>query len=317
MDGSVDAPDEDKPIRVLVAECCHELAFVDLRAYLAICDKIDQNPIGNGTEAVKAIYKELDCRNPSKQLLALKLLETCMKNSSPQLTTLVAQKKMMNLMAEHATGKKNSGGWLARCIPQDPTTQREKSEVKELALVLVRTWAQAFGPRQTEVPLFSATYLKLQQAGVSFPELDPEDLNAYHAAPPPVIPQEAANHTAAAWPLDQPMGGVQGGPQQTVVMGNAVGAAAVPPELALPDLQDVEVQTNLLKEILGGLEPGADISQMDFVTELAGGVRSAQARIQDNAGQVNDEATLMQLVATVELIEGALEMLATLEAAAP
>lgn len=55
MDGSVDAPDEDKPIRVLVAECCHELAFVDLRAYLAICDKIDQNPIGNGTEAVKAM----------------------------------------------------------------------------------------------------------------------------------------------------------------------------------------------------------------------------------------------------------------------
>ena len=54
-------------------------------------------------------YKELDCRNPSKQLLALKLLETCMKNSSPQLATLVAQKKMMNLMAEHATGKKNSG----------------------------------------------------------------------------------------------------------------------------------------------------------------------------------------------------------------
>ena len=43
----------------------------------------------------------------------------------------------------------------------------------------------------------------------------------------------------------------------------------------------------------------------DFVTELAAGVRSALARIQDNAGQVNDEATLMQVRNAVPLLHSA------------
>ena len=45
----------------------------------------------------------------------------------------------------------------------------------------------------------------------------------------------------------------------------------------------------------------------DFVTELAGGVRSAQARIQDNAGQVNDEATLMQVRRAAPVFDSSLQ----------
>merc|ERR1711907_666938 len=173
----------DRPIKALVAAACQELHLVpDLAMHLAICDRISQNPYAHGEEAVKAIYKELDSRKPVVQFLALKLLETCMKNSGPEFYRLVAQKKLMKLMEEHASGKKNSG-FLSRFGNDDLDTQRKKEEVKELACILVKGWAEAFVELKNEMPLFMETYMKLQRDGVKFPQLIEEDRNYF--TPPP------------------------------------------------------------------------------------------------------------------------------------
>ena len=60
---------------------------------------------------------------------------------------------------------------------------------------------------------------------------------------------------------------------------------------------------------LHDLSPGRKLMCccQDFVTELAGGVRNAQARIQDNAGQVNDEATLMQVRSAAPVFDSSLQ----------
>jgi len=290
----------DRPIKALVADACQELHLVpDLAMHLAICDRISQNPYGHGEEAVKAIYKELDSRKPVVQYLALKLLETCMKNSGPEFYRLVAQKKMMKLMEEHANGKKNSG-FLSKFGSDDLDTQRKKEEVKELACVLVKGWAEAFIEIKDDVPLFMDTYLKLQRDGVKFPQLIEEDRNYF--TPPPVIPEDNSTHQPAV----------------QAVMGQAVGAPHTSPAPSgMPNLSEAIEQAKLLKEVLQTVEPGAEIAGMDFVVELADAVKRAQSGIQANAEAVNDEATLMAVIAAVDHIDQALNTLAELEACAP
>merc|ERR1711907_656260 len=257
----------DRPIKALVAAACQELHLVpDLAMHLAICDRISQNPYAHGEEAVKAIYKELDSRKP---------------------------------VEEHASGKKNSG-FLSRFGNDDLDTQRKKEEVKELACILVKGWAEAFVELKNEMPLFMETYMKLQRDGVKFPQLIEEDRNYF--TPPPVIPED---HTVPQ-PSQAVMGQAVGAPQQHSVS-----------QPGMPNLSEAIEQAKLLKEVLQSVEPGANISEMDFVVELADAVKQAQARIQAHAEAVNDEATLMAVIAAVDHIDQALGALATLEAAVP
>ena len=309
---------ENKPIKNLVADACQELHLVpDLAVHLAICDRIAQNPYGNGEAFVKQVCKELDNRKPVVQYLALKLLETLMKNSGPELHRLVANKKLMKLMGELASGKKNSG-FMSKFQSDDLDAERKKQEVQDMACVLVKGWAEAFITIQKEVPLFMETYIKLQRDGVRFPQLCEDDCN--YATPAPFIPEDTQVQGAAepySHPAAQPY-------SQPVVTGAAVGGAQPPPPPpapagagGMPVLSEAQESADLLKEILGTLEPGSQISEIDFVMEMAMNVRDAQARIQANAEAVNDEQTLMQVIAAVESIDGALDLLARLEAQAP
>merc|ERR1712167_6411 len=76
-----------------------------------------------------------------------------------------------------------------------------------------------------------------------------------------------------------------------------------------PDLQSAKEQAELLSEILSTIEPGADMSEMGFVHEVASSVRVGQLQIQEHAPHVADEAALTQLIATVEAIDAALKTL--------
>eukprot|EP00658_Telonema_sp_P-2_P078592 TRINITY_DN7395_c0_g1_i3.p1 TRINITY_DN7395_c0_g1~~TRINITY_DN7395_c0_g1_i3.p1 ORF type:complete len:246 (-),score=52.46 TRINITY_DN7395_c0_g1_i3:106-843(-) len=145
---------------------------------------------------------------------------------------------------------------------------------------------------------------RCQREGVRFPQLIGEDRN-YHT-PPPVIPDESPRNAS-----------VQDGPGPTTVIGNAVPAAAPAVSQGMPNLTEAKEQADLFKDVLQTLEPGANIQEMDFVLEMAAAVRQAQAGIQENAESVNDEPTLMRLIATVDSIDQALEVLSTFEAVAP
>jgi len=209
---------------------------------------------------------------------------------------LVAQKKLMKLMEEHANGKKNTG-FMSKFSSDDLDSQRKKEEVKELAMVLVKGWAEAFMPIKAEVPLFLDTYLKLQRDGTKFPDLIEEDRNYF--TPPPVIPDELPG-------------------QPTTVIATAVsqqepaGAQGV-----MPDLTEATEQAALLKEILQTVEPGSNVHDMDFVMEMVAAVRRAHGGIQANAEAVNDEATLMQVIRAVDVIDQAMELFSRLEASGP
>ena len=264
-------------IKHLVAECCNELLLTpDFGNMLEICDRVNNDHL-EGQQVVKAIYKHLDSNKPKAQFLALELLQSCVKNTQQHFRQHVAHQKLLTILRDHATGEKNDG-FMSIFQDDDLDTERSKTDVKELACVLIKSWAEAF----RDTPAFMSVFVELQQKGVHFPQLLAEDTN--YETPPPMIPVESEPHllTAAAQSAD------------------------------LPTARE---QAELLIEILGTVEPGTDTSELDFVHELASSVRAAQMAIQQAAAQVEDEAELMEVIATVEVIDAALHSLAALSEA--
>lgn len=119
----------------------------DWSANVEICDYVMR---GNDADVVKAIRRRMNVRNTHVAVLALTLLETCMKNCSQSFHELVAGKEFLGDMARLA---------------------KAKGEVGEKALMLIEAWADAFqveGP-----PKFKETYNTLRAQGVRAPPVHP------------------------------------------------------------------------------------------------------------------------------------------------
>merc|ERR1712166_1552828 len=277
-DGSHDEETTTPKIKHLVTECCNELLLTpDFGNMLEICDRVN-NDTSEGQEVVKAIYKYLDSNKPKAQFLALELLQSCVKNTGKHFLGHVAHHKMLKILRDHATGEKNVG-FMSIFQDDDFDTERHKRDVKELACVLIKSWAEAF----RDTPAFMSVFVELQQEGVHFPQLLAKDTN--YDTPPPMIPTEID-------PLPR----------------------ATPTHSA--GLRTARAQAELLIEIVGTIEPGTDTSELDFVQEIASSVRAAQIAIHESAERVEDEAELMEVIATIEVIDIALQSLEALAEAA-
>merc|ERR1712093_842217 len=251
--------EDERNLTQMIEEATQELQLgPDWAANIQICDRISQNPEINGQEATKALYKRLDSSKVAVQYLALKVAETCVKNCELSFHRLLGNnKKFMELMQDLASGEKNEG--FFKRIGSDLDTQRKKDQVKEQALVLIRSWGEGFISVQHEVPLFVETYQKMRMKGVHFPELNEEDRNIF--TPPASIPAEVPaypQHDPVS-PVSAAMGQLHDGPVHGAVVQGV--AAANPPGPqgpanagGIPDLDNVREQCTLFKEVCGAID---------------------------------------------------------------
>lgn len=168
----------------MVVNATQELQMgVDWAANVSISDRIAQD-----AKTIPAVITSLRARLSHKsthvQLLALRLLESCVKNSQDlAFPRAVATKEIMAALSALASGKKPRGrGGLfgIRCANSNLSNdmedaRREEQEVQELACILIRSWAEGFTAVENSVPLFSATYLELLKKGMGFPDLRSEE----------------------------------------------------------------------------------------------------------------------------------------------
>jgi len=155
---------------------------VDWTANTLISDQLQQHE--NPAVFVEAVRDRLRHKSKNVHWLALKLLETCIKNVGQdlRLPRAVATKPLMDALAALAENKRpRSGLFNFRCTnsnlsaPGFEEDQREEHDVNELARILIRSWAEGFEAVQAEVPLFSEVYLTLLRRGLGFPELTSEE----------------------------------------------------------------------------------------------------------------------------------------------
>eukprot|EP00741_Cyanophora_paradoxa_P019104 tig00021122_g18446.t1 len=123
----------------------------DWPANLEVTDLINGSEKGP-REAMKALRKKIRDRNPKVAVLALTLVETCMKNCGTRFHVQIADEEFMEELVKVATGRR--GG-----------------EAEEKALQLVRAWGEAFRERREDPVLgaFYRAYAEMRSRGITFP----------------------------------------------------------------------------------------------------------------------------------------------------
>ncbi|EJD55109.1 hypothetical protein AURDEDRAFT_50745 [Auricularia subglabra TFB-10046 SS5] len=144
-----------------VAKATSELlpgAQEDFAANLDICDQIRSKQIA-AKDAMRSLKKRVNHTNPNVQLLALSLIDACVKNGGDHFLVEIASREFMDNLAS---------------IIRVPTVNHE---VKTKVLRLIQNWAIAFEGKPT-LSYVPQLYKALKSEGFTFPPYDPVAANA-------------------------------------------------------------------------------------------------------------------------------------------
>nr|KAJ3420661.1 Vacuolar protein-sorting-associated protein 27 [Polyrhizophydium stewartii] len=125
----------------------------DIALNLEIADKIKGKEVPAKT-AIAALKRRINHKNPNVQLLALKLTDTCVKNSGHHFLQEVASREFVDNLIS-----------LARSLTGTNT------EVKQKAFALIQTWGIAFKSK-LDLGYMCEMYEVLKRDGAPFPPVD-------------------------------------------------------------------------------------------------------------------------------------------------
>ncbi|KAJ8387134.1 hypothetical protein AAFF_G00160740 [Aldrovandia affinis] len=262
------------PYTTPVGQCIEKatdgsLQSEDWTLNMEICDIINETEEGP-KDAIRAVKKRINGnRNYREVMLALTVLETCVKNCGHRFHVLVANRDFID-------------GVLVKII--SPKTN-PPTIVQDKVLALVQAWADAFrsSPDLTGVVHI---YEDLKRKGIEFPMADLDALSPIHTPQRGVPEEDPATHKykAAALPLPlQAPGAITANPEQIarlrseldVVRGNA------------------KVMSEMLTEMVPGQEEPSDL---ELLQELNRTCRAMQQRIVELISRVSNEEVTEELL---------------------
>ncbi|KAI9206897.1 uncharacterized protein BJ171DRAFT_566273 [Polychytrium aggregatum] len=131
----------------------------DISLFLEICDKIKAKEV-TAKDAIKALKKKINHKNPNVQLLALKLTDICVKNGGHHFLLEVASREFVDNLVSLTTAI---------------TTN---SEVRRKILALIQNWGITF---KSKPDLFyvGEVYQRMKREGYDFPNIDSADTASF------------------------------------------------------------------------------------------------------------------------------------------
>uniref|UniRef100_A0A452TF70 Target of myb1 like 2 membrane trafficking protein n=1 Tax=Ursus maritimus TaxID=29073 RepID=A0A452TF70_URSMA len=256
---------------------------------MEICDIINETEEGP-KDAIRALKKRLNGnRNYREVMLALTVLETCVKNCGHRFHILVANRDFIDSVLVKIISPKNN----------PPTIVQDK------VLALIQAWADAFrsSPDLTGVVHI---YEELKRKGVEFPMADLDALSPIHTpqrSVPEVDPaatmprsqsQQRTNTSSYSSPPPAPYSAPQA-PALSVtgpITANSEQIARLRSELDV-----VRGNTKVMSEMLTEMVPGQeDASDLELLQELNRTCRAMQQRIVELISRVSNEEVTEELL---------------------
>nr|XP_045363026.1 TOM1-like protein 2 isoform X1 [Camelus bactrianus] len=244
---------------------------------MEICDIINETEEGP-KDAIRALKKRLNGnRNYREVMLALTVLETCVKNCGHRFHVLVANRDFIDSVLVKTISPKNN----------PPTIVQDK------VLALIQAWADAFrsSPDLTGVV---HTYEELKRKGVEFPTADLDALSPIHT-PQRSVPEV---DPAATMPRSQSQpktsAGSYSAPQAPALsVTGPITANSEQIARLRSELDVVRGNTKVMSEMLTEMVPGQeDSSDLELLQELHRTCRAMQQRIVELISRVcNEEVT--------------------------
>uniref|UniRef100_A0A3P9ACV4 Target of myb1 like 2 membrane trafficking protein n=1 Tax=Esox lucius TaxID=8010 RepID=A0A3P9ACV4_ESOLU len=249
---------------------------------MEICDIINETEDGP-KDAIRAVKKRLNGnKNYREVMLALTVLETCVKNCGHRFHALITSRDFIDGVMVKIISPKNN----------PPTIVQDK------VLALIQAWADAFrsSPDLTGVVHI---YEELKRKGIEFPLSDLETLSPIHTPqrvphpqlhpPPPVV-------AASPFPASVP-------PSYTSPLVPNIGASGSinpsPEQICRlrSELDIVRGNTKVMSEMLTEMVPGQeDPSDHELLQELNRTCRAMQQRIVELISCVSNEEVTEELL---------------------
>ncbi|KAG8521847.1 TOM1-like protein 2, partial [Galemys pyrenaicus] len=241
-------------------------------------------------DAIRALKKRLNGnRNYREVMLALTVLETCVKNCGHRFHILVANRDFIDSVLVKIISPKNN----------PPTIVQDK------VLALIQAWADAFrsSPDLTGVVHI---YEELKRKGVEFPMADLDALSPIHTPqrsvpevdPASTMPRSQSQQRTSASSYSSPPPAPYSAPQAPALsVTGPITANSEQIARLRSELDVVRGNTKVMSEMLTEMVPGQeDSSDLELLQELNRTCRAMQQRIVELISRVSNEEVTEELL---------------------
>ncbi|XP_075417073.1 TOM1-like protein 2 isoform X2 [Tenrec ecaudatus] len=281
------------PFSTPVGQCLEKatdgsLQSEDWTLNMEICDIINETEEGP-KDAIRALKKRLNGnRNYREVMLALTVLETCVKNCGHRFHILVANRDFIDSVLVKIISPKNN----------PPTIVQDK------VLALIQAWADAFrsSPDLTGVVHI---YEELKRKGVEFPMADLDALSPIHTPqrsipevdPAATMPKPQSQPRTSAGPYSSPPAPSSTPQAPLLTVTGPITANSEQIARLRSELDVVRGNTKVMSEMLTEMVPGQeDSSDLELLQELNRTCRAMQQRIVELISRVSNEEVTEELL---------------------
>ncbi|XP_054991015.1 TOM1-like protein 2 isoform X2 [Sorex araneus] len=281
------------PFSTPVGQCLEKatdgsLQSEDWTLNMEICDIINETEEGP-KDAIRALKKRLNGnRNYREVMLALTVLETCVKNCGHRFHILVANRDFIDSVLVKIISPKNN----------PPTIVQDK------VLALIQAWADAFrsSPDLTGVVHI---YEELKRKGVEFPMADLDALSPIHTPqrsvpevdPAMTMPRSQSQQRTSTGSYSSPPASYSALQAPALSVTGPITANSEQIARLRSELDVVRGNTKVMSEMLTEMVPGQeDSSDLELLQELNRTCRAMQQRIVELISRVSNEEVTEELL---------------------
>ncbi|PHH71838.1 hypothetical protein CDD82_6302 [Ophiocordyceps australis] len=270
--------------RFVAAACSPENDEPNLAMNLEVCDLINSKKGSAPREAATAIVGCINHRNPTVALLALQLLDNCVKNCGYPFQLQISTKEFLNE--------------LVRRFPERPPLHQTRVQAK--ILEAIEEWRVTIcetSRYREDFGFIRDMHRLLSYKGYMFPEVRREDAAVLNPSDNLKSPDEMEEEEKEAQSAKLQELIRRGSPEDLreanrlmkIMAGYDNRSKTDYRAKAAEEIGKIQAKARLLEERLAAFKPGDKMTEGDVFSELASALQSAQPKIQKMCEEESDD----------------------------